>query len=61
MTEHALVQWLRQNNHFLILTHVRRTGDTLGCASALCLALNKLGKTAYLLRNPGDLQSSRGF
>ena len=61
MTEHALVQWLRQNNHFLILTHVRPDGDTLGCASALCLALNKLGKTAYLLRNPGDLQKFKGF
>lgn len=61
MTERALVQWLRQNDNFLILTHVRPDGDTLGCASALCLALNKLGKTAYLLRNPGDLQNFEGY
>lgn len=61
MTERALVQWLRQNDNFLILTHVRPDGDTLGCASALCRALNKLGKTAYLLRNPGDLQNFEGY
>lgn len=61
MTERALVQWLRQNDNFLILTHVRPDGDTLGCASALCLALNKLGKTAYLLRNPGDIRNFEGY
>ena len=56
MTEQALVQWLRHNDRFLILTHVRPDGDTLGCASALCIALRKLGKTAYLLHNPGELR-----
>lgn len=61
MTEQAVVQWLRQNNNFLILTHIRPDGDTLGCGSALCQALDKLGKTAYLLKNPGDLRSFLSF
>lgn len=39
-------------NHFLILTHVRPDGDTLGCAAALCYGLRALGKSAYILPNP---------
>ena len=35
----------------LILTHRRPDGDTIGCASALCLALRQLGKTAWVLPN----------
>ena len=30
---------LRQMDDVLILTHIRPDGDTVGCASALCLAL----------------------
>lgn len=44
---------LRTFDQILILTHVRPDGDTVGCASALCAALRALGKTAYLLPNPG--------
>ena len=44
---------LRRFDHVLILTHVRPDGDTVGCAAALCSALRALGKTAYLLPNPG--------
>ena len=40
-------------DNVLILTHVRPDGDTVGCAAALCAALRALGKTAYLLPNPG--------
>ncbi len=45
--------WLRGQNDFLILTHVRPDGDTIGCAAALCDTLRKIGKTAYVLPNPG--------
>ena len=55
MTVQAAAQWLRERDNFLLLTHVRPDGDTLGSAAALCEALNALGKTAYLLKNPGDL------
>lgn len=44
---------LRTFDRVLILTHVRPDGDTVGCAAALCAGLRRLGKTAYLLPNPG--------
>ena len=44
---------LRTFDNVLILTHVRPDGDTVGCAAALCAGLRHLGKTAYLLPNPG--------
>lgn len=43
---------LRRLDRILLLTHVRPDGDTVGCAAALCAALRKIGKTAYLLQNP---------
>lgn len=43
---------LLRNDNILILTHIRPDGDTIGSASALCYALRKLGKTAYLYNNP---------
>ena len=43
---------LRRKDDILILTHRRPDGDTTGCAAGLCLALRKLGKTAWLLKNP---------
>ncbi|MDR0326056.1 MAG: bifunctional oligoribonuclease/PAP phosphatase NrnA [Oscillospiraceae bacterium] len=47
-----IVRFLQQNNHFLLLTHRRPDGDTLGSAAALCAGLRSLGKAAYLWRNP---------
>ena len=44
---------LRSFDNVLILTHVRPDGDTVGCAAALCAGLRGLGRTAYLLPNPG--------
>ena len=44
---------LRTFDNVLILTHIRPDGDTVGCAAALCAGLRRLGKTAYLLPNPG--------
>ena len=45
-------QFLHDRDGFLILTHRRPDGDTVGCAIALCKALRRLGKTAYVLPNP---------
>lgn len=53
MTVKEVISWLLERDNFLLLTHVRPDGDTLGSASALCLALRKAGKTAYILNNPG--------
>lgn len=44
---------LRSFDNVLILTHIRPDGDTVGSAAALCAGLRTLGKTAYLLPNPG--------
>ena len=45
-------QWLLERDNFLLLTHVRPDGDTVGCAAGLCKALREQGKTAYVLPNP---------
>ena len=51
MTRNECARWLLARDHFLILTHTRPDGDTIGSASTLCLGLRQLGKTAYLLEN----------
>lgn len=48
----AAAQWLLDHDGYLILTHVRPDGDTVGCAAALCTALREQGKTAWVLPNP---------
>ena len=44
--------WLRERDGFLIITHRRPDGDTIGCAGALAQGLREQGKTAYVLFNP---------
>ena len=51
MTRNECAAWLLRYDHFCILTHTRPDGDTIGSASALCLGLRQLGKTARLLEN----------
>lgn len=53
MTAKEAAAWLREHDNFLLLTHVRPDGDTIGSAAALCLALRDMGKDAYLLQNDG--------
>lgn len=48
---HQASAFLRERDGFLILTHKRPDGDTIGCAIALCRALRQLGKTAFVLSN----------
>ena len=43
---------LKQQDKILIVTHNNPDGDTVGSASALCSALRRCGKTAYLYPNP---------
>ena len=61
MHELEAARQLRRMENVLILTHVRPDGDTVGCAAALCLALRKLGKTAYLLPNPGVTENTAPY
>ena len=51
LTRREAARWLKARDNFLILTHRRPDGDTVGSAAALCLGLRKLGKTAHVLRN----------
>jgi len=45
-------KWLKERDDFLVLTHRRPDGDTLGCAGALVQGLREQGKSAYILYNP---------
>lgn len=47
-----VIDYLKEWDNLLLLTHVRPDGDTIGSAAALCRALRDMGKTAYLLYNP---------
>ena len=45
-------EFLSAHDDYLILTHVRPDGDTIGCAAALCRGLRQAGKRAFVLENP---------
>jgi phosphoesterase RecJ-like protein len=51
MTANECAEWLRARENFLIITHRRPDGDTLGSAAALAGALRAAGKTAHTLKN----------
>lgn len=51
LTRSETARWLRDHDNFLILTHRRPDGDTIGSAALLCRGLRVLGKNAYILRN----------
>lgn len=52
MTPKETAEFLKARDGYLILTHVRPDGDTIGCAAGLCRALRQMGKEAYVLHNP---------
>ena len=52
LTGKQTAEYLSQNDNYVILTHRRPDGDTLGSAALLCRGLRKLGKTAHILHNP---------
>ena len=49
MTYLEAAEFLKLRDNFLILTHKRPDGDTIGSAVGLCELLRALGKTAWLL------------
>lgn len=53
MTRSEAAQWLKDKDHFCILSHTRPDGDTIGSTAALCLGLRQIGKTAHVLENNG--------
>ena len=53
--------WLKKWDRYLILTHKRPDGDTIGSASALAKCLRSLGKTACLYANTEITEKYAGF
>ena len=53
--------FLRAHDNYLILTHKRPDGDTIGCAAGLCRALRGLGKTACILPNEDVIPLLGGY
>lgn len=53
VTRREAAAFLAARDHFIILTHTRPDGDTIGSAAALCRGLRQLGKTADVLENRG--------
>ena len=51
MTRTEFCAFLRGHDNFVILTHRRPDGDTIGSAAALCRGLRQMGKTAFVLTN----------
>ena len=51
MTRSELCAFLRAHDTYVILTHRRPDGDTIGCAAALCMGLRQMGKRAAVLQN----------
>ena len=51
LTRSETARWLLDHDNYLILTHRRPDGDTIGSAGFLCRGLRQLGKTAHVLRN----------
>ena len=45
-------EFLREGDNYIIVTHRRPDGDTLGSAAGLCHALRRMGKKAWLFPNP---------
>ena len=52
MTVFETAEFLRAHDNFLILTHTRPDGDTVGSAAGLCRTLRSIGKQAFVLPNP---------
>ncbi|MDO5544426.1 MAG: DHH family phosphoesterase [Eubacteriales bacterium] len=51
LTRSECARFLSEHDNYLILSHRRPDGDTIGSSAALCLGLRQLGKTAFVLEN----------
>lgn len=52
LTNKETLDFLRENDNFLIINHRRPDGDAVGCAAALCMGLRQMGKQAVIWKNP---------
>lgn len=56
-----IASWLKGHDDYVILTHRRPDGDTIGCACALARGLRQLGKQAAVLDNPQFTEKYRPY
>ena len=61
MTRNETARFLKEHDRFLLVTHRRPDGDTLGSAALLCRGLRQLGKTAHVLYNPEITEKYAGL
>ena len=61
MTLSEVSSWLREHDDYLIITHRRPDGDTLGSAAALVRGLRAYGKNAYIFKNEETTSKYLGF
>lgn len=52
---------LKEHDGFLLVTHKNPDGDTVCSAAALCSALRRAGKTAYLYPNPQIIEKMQPY
>lgn len=51
MTIEQCAEYLKTSDQYMVFSHVRPDGDTLGSCAALVHALRRIGKTAYMYPN----------
>ena len=61
LTASECAGWLDAHDDYLIISHRRPDGDTLGSGAALCSALRRRGKRAWCLDNPEIIDLHRPF
>ena len=61
MTRNETARFLQDHDRYLLVTHRRPDGDTLGSAALLCRGLRQLGKTAHVLTNPEVTEKYAGL
>lgn len=61
LTANECAAYLSGHDGYLLISHRRPDGDTLGSGAALCSALRRAGKTAYCFENPEITENYRPF
>lgn len=61
MNYRSCADFLRKGDNYLIVSHKNPDGDTMGSCAALCSALRRIGKTAYLYPNPDVIKKLRPY
>lgn len=61
LTISELAKELLSGDNYVMLTHRRPDGDTIGCAVALTRGLRNLGKTAHILENSQFTEKYRPY